>query len=211
MKGKHSANKEQAILEAAEREFIAKGFAGARTTSIAQAAGVTHAMLHYYFRTKELLFERILDEKMRLLGHSILTTFGDVNLPLQQRLREGISNHFDFIAQNPGLPRFIVNEVFSAPERYEVMQHRIAEIAGAILSDLQHELDASAARGETDAVDARMLMLDIVSLNIFIFIGEPIILPIFAGAGPAEREAFLARRKAESIETILRRIQKSNP
>ena len=43
-------NKEQAILEAAEREFIAKGFAGARTTSIAEAAGVTHAMLHYYFR-----------------------------------------------------------------------------------------------------------------------------------------------------------------
>lgn len=45
-------NKEQAILEAAEREFIVKGFAGARTTSIAEAAGVTHAMLHYYFRTK---------------------------------------------------------------------------------------------------------------------------------------------------------------
>ena len=41
-------NKEQAILEAAEREFIVKGFAGARTTSIAEAAGVTHAMLHYY-------------------------------------------------------------------------------------------------------------------------------------------------------------------
>ena len=57
-------NKEQEILEAAEREFIAKGFAGARTTSIAEAAGVTHAMLHYYFRTKEQLFERILDEKM---------------------------------------------------------------------------------------------------------------------------------------------------
>ena len=65
-------NKEQEILEAAEREFIAKGFAGARTTSIAEAAGVTHAMLHYYFRTKEQLFERILDEKMRLMGESVL-------------------------------------------------------------------------------------------------------------------------------------------
>ena len=40
-------NREQAILEAAEREFLAKGFAGARTTSIAEAAGVTHALLHY--------------------------------------------------------------------------------------------------------------------------------------------------------------------
>ena len=69
-------NKEQAILEAAEREFIVKGFAGARTTSIAEAAGVTHAMLHYYFRTKEQLFERILDEKMRLMGESVLAAFG---------------------------------------------------------------------------------------------------------------------------------------
>lgn len=62
---KPARNKEQAILEAAEQEFLNKGFAGARTTSIAEAAGVTHAMLHYYFRTKEQLFERILDEKMR--------------------------------------------------------------------------------------------------------------------------------------------------
>ena len=74
-------NKEQAILEAAEREFIAKGFAGARTTSIAEAAGVTHAMLHYYFRTKEQLFERILDEKMRLMGESVLAAFGQPGLP----------------------------------------------------------------------------------------------------------------------------------
>ena len=57
-------NKEQLILEAAESEFAAKGYDGARTTSIAKAAGVTHAMLHYYFRTKELLFERIIDKKI---------------------------------------------------------------------------------------------------------------------------------------------------
>ena len=74
-------NKEQAILEAAEREFIVKGFAGARTTSIAEAAGVTHAMLHYYFRTKEQLFERILDEKMRLMGESVLAAFGQPGFP----------------------------------------------------------------------------------------------------------------------------------
>ena len=94
-------NKEQAILEAAEREFIAKGFAGARTTSIAEAAGVTHAMLHYYFRTKEQLFERILDEKMRLMGESVLAAFGQPGLPLAERLRDGIERHFDFIMANP--------------------------------------------------------------------------------------------------------------
>ena len=77
---KPAKNKEQTILEAAEREFLNKGFAGARTTSIAEAAGVTHAMLHYYFRTKEQLFERILDEKMRLMSQSVLTAFGQPGL-----------------------------------------------------------------------------------------------------------------------------------
>ena len=58
MDNKEKQNKEQQILAAAEQEFLTKGFDGARTTTIAKAAGVTHAMLHYYFRTKEQLFER---------------------------------------------------------------------------------------------------------------------------------------------------------
>lgn len=58
-----SQDTEYLILQAAEREFMSKGFAGARTTSIAEAAGVTHAMFHYYFRTKEKLFDRIIAEK----------------------------------------------------------------------------------------------------------------------------------------------------
>ena len=93
--------KEQAILAAAEQEFLAKGFDGARTTSIAAAAGVTHAMLHYYFRTKENIFERILDEKLRLMGESVLAAFGDPALPFLERIQEGLSRHFDFTAANP--------------------------------------------------------------------------------------------------------------
>lgn len=57
MKSNDKQTKEQEILKAAEQEFLTKGYDGARTTSIAQAAGVTHAMLHYYFRTKEQLFD----------------------------------------------------------------------------------------------------------------------------------------------------------
>ena len=190
-------NKEQAILEAAEREFIVKGFAGARTTSIAEAAGVTHAMLHYYFRTKEQLFERILDEKMRLMGESVLAAFGQPGLPLAERLRDGIERHFDFI----------VNEVFSRPERYETMQARIREIAGVLMCDIQRELDASADRGETERIDVRMLLLDIISLNVFPFIAYPVIEPIL-GDLTADRERFFARRRAENTEVILRRLKK---
>ena len=111
---------ESEILKAAEQEFMLKGFDGAKTTSIAHAAGVTHAMLHYYFRTKEQLFERILTEKVQLMSESVLAAFGQPGLPLLERLKDGVTCHFDFIAANPQLPRFIVNEVFSRPERYKL-------------------------------------------------------------------------------------------
>ncbi|WP_419510659.1 TetR/AcrR family transcriptional regulator [Alistipes sp.] len=199
--------KEQAILAAAEQEFLSKGFDGARTTSIASAAGVTHAMLHYYFRTKEQLFERILDEKLRLMGESVLAAFGQPNLPLQERLRDAIGSHFDFIARNPDLPRFIVNEVFSRPERYETMRARIREIADTLMRDMQRELDALSARGEAEPLDVRMLMLDIISLNVFPFIAYPLIEPIL-GSFSNDRARFFELRKAENVEVITRRLKK---
>lgn len=199
--------KEQAILAAAEQEFLSKGFDGARTTSIASAAGVTHAMLHYYFRTKEQLFERILDEKLRLMGESVLAAFGQPNLPLQERLRDAIGSHFDFIARNPDLPRFIVNEVFSRPDRYETMRARIREIADTLMRDMQRELDALAARGEAEPLDVRMLMLDIISLNVFPFIAYPLIEPIL-GSFSNDRARFFELRKAENVEVITRRLKK---
>ncbi len=201
-------SKEAAILEAAEREFLSKGFAGARTVSIAKAAGVNHAMLHYYFRTKEHLFERILDEKMRIMGESVLTAFGQPGLPLTERIRDGIERHFDFIAANPDLPRFIVNEVFSCPERYGAMQRRVALIAHRLIYDLQQELDTAAKGGDVvEALDVRMLILDIISLNIFPFVAYPIIESVF-GYSPDDRERFFMQRKQENVETILRRIKK---
>ena len=100
---------------AAEQEFLTKGFDGARTTSIADAAGVTHAMLHYYFRTKEQFFGRILNEKMALMATSMVAVMGNPSLPLVERIGQGIGQHFDFLMTNPELPRFIINEVATQP------------------------------------------------------------------------------------------------
>ena len=194
------------ILKAAEQEFMLKGFDGAKTASIAQSAGVTHAMLHYYFRTKEQLFERILADKMSLMGRSVLTAFGNSQLPLLDRLKDGMSRHFDFLMENPDLPRFIVNEVFSRPERYELMRKDISRIVDKLMQGVQQELDTLAAQGKIVPIDVRMLMLDVVSLNIFPFIAYPVIEPIFGNIA-VDREQFFALRKAENIEVIMRRIK----
>ena len=207
MDNQEKQNKEQQILAAAEQEFLTRGYDGARTTSIAQAAGVTHAMLHYYFRTKEQLFERIVDEKFETMSHSMFAIMGDPSLPIVERIKCGIAAHFDFIASNPLLPRFIINEIISRPERYDVLYKRVGVIIDNVYRGLQSEIDRSAERGEIERVDIKMLFISIMSLNVFTFIAYPFMEPLM-GELMANRERFLAERKAENIETILRRIKK---
>ena len=199
--------KEQAILLAAEQEFLSKGFDGARTTSIADAAGVTHAMLHYYFRTKEQLFERILNEKMALMASSMVAVMGNPALPLVERIGQGIGQHFDFLMANPELPRFIINEVTTHPDRLRIMQENIVRIAGVLFAQLQQEIDAAAERGEVERMDVRMLIMDMLSLNILPFLIYPVVENVFSDM-TADREAFFEARKAEAIETVMRRIKK---
>ena len=207
MDNQEKQNKEQQILAAAEQEFLAKGYDGARTTSIAQAAGVTHAMLHYYFRTKEQLFERIVDEKFETMSHSMFAIMGDPSLPIVERIKGGIEAHFDFVAQNPLLPRFVINEIISRPERYDVLYKRVGAIIDNVYRGLQSEINRLAERGEIERVDIKMLFISIMSLNIFTFLAYPFMEPLM-GELMANRERFLAERKAENIETILRRIKK---
>lgn len=207
MDNQEKQNKEQQILAAAEQEFLAKGYDGARTTSIAQAAGVTHAMLHYYFRTKEQLFERIIDEKFATMSDSMFAIMGDPLLPIVERLKGGIEAHFDFVAKNPLLPRFIINEIILRPERYKVLYKRVGAIIDNVYRGLQFEIDREAERGEIERIDIKMLFISIMSLNVFTFIAYPFIEPLM-GELMADRERFLAQRKAENVETILRRIKK---
>lgn len=206
----HLQSTETRILQAAEKEFFEKGYAGARTASIAEAAGVTHAMLHYYFRTKDKLFEQIVAGKINMLGDIILSAIGDGNLPLEERIRQGVERHFDFIAANRDLPRFIVNEVLSRPNHIEIMKRNALHVVNSLLGSLQREIDEYAARGLCRKVDARMLLIDIVSLNVFPFMAAPIVYSAI-GDSYSNYDEFLAIRKKENVETILNKLKIQRP
>lgn len=202
----YSQDTETRILQAAEKEFFEKGYIGARTTSIAEAAGVTHTMLHYYFRTKDKLFEQIVSKKINMLGDIILSAIGDNNLPLEDRIRQGVERHFDFISANQDLPRFIVNEVFSHPERIEILKTSIQNIVNDLLNNLQQEIDEYAAKGLCQQADARMILIDIVSLNVFPFMAAPIVKEAI-GYSYKSYDEFLTLRKKENVETVLRKLK----
>lgn len=198
---------EQLILEAAEQEFLTKGYDGARTTSIAQKAGVTHAMLHYYFRTKKQLFDRIIGKTVDTFKQTILAAMGDPNMLFVERLKDGIASQFDIMVANPLLPGFFLNEINSNPELYDLLYHRVASFVKELVVELQREADAAAERGEIEKTDIQVLLITIMSLNIFPFIAYHFI-GLVMGEINMDKETFFAERKAENIEIIMKRIIK---
>ena len=199
-------SKEQQILEAAEKEFLEKGYNGARTTSIAKLAGVTHAMLHYYFRTKEQLFERFIDKKMSEVVPLLTHLFGNSDLPLVERIEKTISVHFDFIATNPDLPRFLINEILPYKERCDLFYSKVANFL-YLFNNLQREVNEAAARGEVEQFNVLLLFQSVLSLNIFPSLMINMIENLMSNNEQSMKEIF-AQRKAENIELIMRRIKK---
>ena len=197
---------EAQILSAAEREFVAKGFAGARTAAIAEAAGVTHAMLHYYFRSKEKLFERILAEKisllMEIIGHS---NVGD-DMSLESMIRNIIERHLDFLAANPDLPRLLIGEIYANPGHAAVFMDGLKTYAPDFIALLQAKIDTEAAQGLCRRVDARMLILDIASLNVFPFMAAPVV-NVALGGCMKEVPGFIDERKKNNFDTIMRKLK----
>ena len=200
---------EKIILQAAEEEFLLKGFAGARTTEIAQKAGVNHAMLHYYFNTKEQLFEQVMAEKIALFRDSVASVFEQSDMPILEQIKEAMSRHFDFVCQNPLLPRFIINEISVRPEYMESLRNKILPLAGSVFSKLQQSLDAASARGEICQIDARTLLIDVISMNLFVFIAHPIVAQMQPVLG--DLNAFYEARKQENIHVITKRLKNDIP
>ena len=198
-------SKKQLILKAAENEFMTKGFDGAKTTSIAKAAGVTHAMLHYYFAKKENLFNEVFENKFNLIITSIATSFNNKKLSFVDKIKLGMELHFDFLAENPALPRFLINELISRPERLHSLETNLTDNAKIFIQYIQQLIDTEAEKGEIAHIDAMQLIINIGSLNVFVFTALPLI-ELFAFE-PNMKVDFLQKRKQENIELIMCRLK----
>ncbi|MEG1573924.1 MAG: TetR/AcrR family transcriptional regulator [Bacteroidales bacterium] len=199
-------NTEELILLAAEHEFMTYGYNGAKTVRIASSAGVTHAMLHYYFRTKENLFNKVFEEKQKLVAKSMEVFFLNPDLPFLERIKAVIEAHFDFVANNQALPRFVINELISNPEKLSLFKDQISEFVGTLVALIQKEADEAAKQGIIRRVNVTDILIDVASLNIFPFVAFPL-LQIIKGDCLIDREEFIATRRKESVEVIMQRLK----
>ena len=196
---------EQAIMAAAEELFLEKGYNRATTTMIAAKAGVTHAMLHYYFRSKEQIFTKVLDKNLE----ELLASFRPVmksGAPFWETLESGISTHFDYLMKHPELPNFIFETARYNPELMEAYKPSIRETLQRILDFHIDVLQKEMESGNISRTDPVQLMLDIVTLNLSAFMFIPTVGKVFPEIGEDRLEQMLSGRKAEIITLIKSRL-----
>ena len=206
MDKKSTQSKKELILKAAELEFLANGYEATKTTQIAQRAGVTHAMLHYYYQSKENLFNKIFENKIEILKAPVVALAQNKDIDLRDRIRKIIELHFDFLKTHPNLPHFLINEMRSNPQLIKILREKVGDTLGETFATIQSEIDEYVAKDIMKPISAFDLFLDIVSLNVFTFISLPIFRHI-ADSDEMELQ-LIENRKKEIIQTINHRILK---
>ncbi|MEJ5993356.1 TetR/AcrR family transcriptional regulator [Pedobacter sp. Du54] len=109
---------EEKFKESARIVFMKKGYAATKTRDIAEHAGLNLALLNYYFRSKEKLFEIIMLEKVHQLFNFIAPALNNRTTSLEEKIHWIAENYMDFFLTNPELPLFVLSEISRNPERF---------------------------------------------------------------------------------------------
>ena len=198
-------NMEQTILESATELFLKKGFKATSTTEIAKEAGCNQALVHYYFRTKDRLFEAIFQQKVKFFVGALLD-IGKEELPFLEKLEKKVISHFEAIESNPRLPLFFLNELSANPDRIETIKQAVGNLPQQAMHQLEKELNSEIEKGAIRPVSVRDLLMSIVSLNIMAFMGAPMF-KVMTGVSEEEYQKFLNQRKMENVRIVLKSLE----
>lgn len=201
-----NVNTEQLILDAAEDEFLENGYSRTKTTAIAKKAGVTHAMLHYYFRTKENLFQVVFLKKVQLAASSFEVVFKESH-SLESTIRQFVECHFEFISKDPRLINFVYNEVIRNKENRELLFKTLIPRLEVVIGHVEAFVEREVAKGTMRSVKPIDLLLNSAYLNIATFMIYPIAKEYMAGMPTELMDAMLAERKESNVQFILNAVK----
>jgi len=160
---------EEKILAAAKKVFIAKGMYGARMQDIADEAGINKALLHYYFRSKEKLFEVIFIEAAQKLFPKINLIF-ESDIPLFQKIENFCKEYISVMIENPYLPLFVLNEISQDPENFlgKIWGKQNLPRPQKFLEQIRKEVK----KGAIKKISPLNLLMNLISLTIFPFVAK---------------------------------------
>ncbi|MEO8769479.1 MAG: TetR/AcrR family transcriptional regulator [Ferruginibacter sp.] len=157
---------EEKIKAAATTVFMQKGYAATRTRDIAEAAEINLALLNYYFRSKEKLFEIVMLEKVQKLFGLIIPIVTDETMDLEKKIELITANYIDMLVENQDLPIFVLSEIKNHPEKFA---NRIQ--AGSLLSNSSF---VKQLHEKVPHVNPIQFLMSVIGMIIFPFVGKPI-------------------------------------
>lgn len=198
-----NSNTEKSIIDAARDVFYLRGFDGARMHEIAEKAGINPALLHYYFRSKDRLFEAVYREALARTFPQFLSIL-ESDLELEDKIRKFVNTYVDHLVANPYLPGFILHELSRNPNR---LREAIGSLEVKPTKILDQYCDG-VREGKYIDVDPRHFLVNLIALCVFPFLARPVIqlmLKIDDDAYPL----FLDERKQTATQAILQSMRKS--
>ncbi len=193
---------ETEILHAAKRIFQRKGMVGARMQEIADEAGINKAMLHYYYRSKQLLFEAVFKKAFLLLAPQLNDILNSDD-SICDKIKSFTHNYISFVIKHPYLPNFIIQELNRNPE---FVKNLTNEKHFPTIEKFRKQVEAKVSEGLIRPIKAEQLFINIMALNIFPFIGAPL-LKGFINIDDKNYKQLLEQRKTEVADFIINAIK----
>jgi len=188
------------IVNAARKVFLNKGMDGARMQEIADEAGINKALLHYYFRNKQKLFDAVFQEALEKFFPAIVEVLIN-ETPFIDKIDILVDMYFDRFKENPHIVSFIIHEINQNPERIE----NVMKESGMRLDVIKQKIQEMIEVGKISFFSFDHFMVNMLGLIIWPFAGRPLIQRMLFENDPEKFDDFLEERK-----TVVKRVLKKS-
>jgi len=194
---------EEKIIRAASKVFEEEGYAGARMQQIADSAEINKGLLHYYFKSKDKLFDTIFSAAFDKMMSKVGKIF-QAELPIEEKIEMFVSQYLDVLAKNSYVPTFVLSELNKRPENIvnKILNHPNKPKVNLFVQQIQTAAD----EGKIRNIKPEHLIINMVSMCIFPYVGKPMI-QILLEKNKTEYKTLLKERKAEVTQFILHAIK----
>lgn len=182
------------IIEAAKQVFVRKGYEATKMGDIAEEVGISRTALHYYFRTKEMLFDAIFGQLMGVLLPNIGLIMDEPTTCLE-KIPKIVDRYVSLLQANPSFPLFVINEFNRDPERlFRVVMKDPARVAP--ITKLQKQMLDEMERGLIRKMPLIYTATTLISLVAFPMLARKPITEVFLNGDNERFDSFIEERKA---------------
>lgn len=196
-------NTEKKIIEAAKQVFEEEGYAGARMQQIADSAQINKGLLHYYFKSKDKIFETVFAAAFEKMMSKVGKIF-QAELPIEEKIEMFVNQYLDVLSKNSYVPAFVLSELNKRPQTIvdKILNHPNKPKVNLFAQQIQTAVD----EGKIRPIKPEHLIINLVSMCIFPFVGKPMI-QILLEKDKTQYNKLLKERKTEVTQFILQAIK----